>query len=261
MDDTAFAAPPPSLGCLIARELAGLSPLALMRHARTTIVAVRRCDDPVALSGAIDHAGDIDRSLRDHGVAVADRNAAAELKLWSMCRLGSWLIGANMRGGNRRSPAPCGMTLAGLAISANQSSQCRRLGAVGQDALSRVIDRFTAAGRPIQLTGVLKGLGCGGADGEASTQAATGFGTPSISTAGLDNRWSPENLLGHLGMLEQLLEPLLQRVRASKAKRCRAYGDRDRLDEAMLDADAIEMYLGAAREEAQNLTGHQPGVK
>ena len=136
-----------SLSCLIERDLAGLSPLQLMPHVRSAIAAVGDCDDPAVLSRAIVHAGDIIGRLRGSRVSNTDRNAAAELKLWSMWRLGGWLNDVNLRGGDHRSDdRRQSVTLASLGLKKKLSHQCRKMATIPEAAVTSALAQANRQG-------------------------------------------------------------------------------------------------------------------
>ena len=133
-------------------------PVELMRLAGSLIPLVQDCDDPRTLSAAIDHAQSIDRALQSSGVARNDRNAAAELKLWAMWRLGAWLIDADLlhgqRGGQGEDEGQP-WRLETIGIDRSTSSRCRKLGKIPRDDFESRLRTAALAARAMTITWVL----------------------------------------------------------------------------------------------------------
>ena len=153
-----------SLALRLAGDLHSKSPIELMQHARSLIPLVLRGDDPAVLAAAIKHAGQIDHRLQSSGVAKIDRNAAAELKLWSMRQLGRWLMRAKLRGGGPGSPS---WTLETIGIDRSTSKRCRRLGQITEEDFRQRL-RWTASKLEVLTFTALTGEGTAGMPNSAN---------------------------------------------------------------------------------------------
>ena len=244
------------LALRLAGDLLPKSPIELMQHARSLIPMALQCDDPAVLSNAIDHAQAIDRRLRSFGVAKVDRDAAAELKLWSMWRLGRWLIESNFRGGTHAAQDGASLSVLDAILSSSGRSRCRQLGKLTRKSLENRIRQIRAAGDSPCLTKILRDS----PNKPAWQDAAEEVSEPTEASAtpkrqvGIRAELDLADLINHFEMLSQSLKALLDRARQSKRQRLCESSQREQLTVMQLDIDMVERYLQAITEELNRLT-------
>ncbi len=236
----------------LAEDLQPKSPIELMRHARSLIPRVLECDDPAVLAATISRAGQIDDRLRSFDVAKRNRNAAAELKLWAMWRLGWWLVVANLQGGDHtmgNGQSHCGMD---AILSSSGRGRCRQLAKLSREVLATRLEQIQADAECVCLASVLRS----GA-GEPAEVPPIDLARPQVTAKRRANTATESDLAvltGHIAMMSQSLESVLDQARQSKRMRHRESSSRRQLSLQQLDIDMVEHYLREVQQELERLT-------